>query len=234
MGCSNAIYTISGSQAYYNSSVSVNPFTLAVSDRVLLRSMKAEVPLYNNTQYSGYISASGYFIGTKQPVTLFPTTEYTLQLDAFYNKTSGSANLLSLNSKVDIYIVGVNGTKVVDNNPLGQKIGTFEIEPLAETRWYRDAQFNFTPALPQSGQVGIRFVVSNGFWNFSEISLKPASDNLFSPDEVQFLLPNNEYYNKLLEYKIEFLDINNNSTEVIAVSTPTFFTGSNIDLGTLR
>lgn len=231
---SNAIYTISGSQAYYNSSVSVNPFTLAVSDRVLLRSMKAEVPLYNNTQYSGYISASGYFIGTKQPVTLFPTTEYTLQLDAFYNKTSGSANLLSLNSKVDIYIVGVNGTKVVDNNPLGQKIGTFEIEPLAETRWYRDAQFNFTPALPQSGQVGIRFVVSNGFWNFSEISLKPASDNLFSPDEVQFLLPNNEYYNKLLEYKIEFLDINNNSTEVIAISTPTFFTGSNIDLGTLR
>lgn len=231
---SNVIYTVSGSSAYYNSSTSVTPFTLSVSDRVLLRSIKAEVPIYNNIQYNGYISASGYFIGTKRPVTVFPTTEYTLQLDAFYNKISGSANLISLNSKVDIYIVGVNGTKVIDNNPLGQKIGSFEVDPSAETRWYRDAQFNFTPSISDSGQIGIRFVIVNGFWNFSEISLKPASDNLFSPDEVQFLLPNNEYYNKLLQYKIEFLDINNNSTEVVAISTPTFFTGSNIDLGTLQ
>jgi hypothetical protein len=81
--------------------------------------------------------------------------------------------------------------------------------------------------------VGIRFVVSNGFWYFSEISIKPASDRLFAPDEAQILIPNTEYYNELLQHKIEFFDINSNSTDLFIESIPTFFTGSNIDLGTL-
>lgn len=230
---SNAVYIRSGSLAYYNSTVNVTPFTLAVGDKVLLRSTKAHIPIFNNQQYNGYVSASGYFIGTKQPISLIPTTEYTLQLDAFYNKTSGSMNLTGVDPEVDIYIIGVNNTKIVDNDPLGQKLGTLQVKPGAETQWFRDAKFNFTPALPDIGNVGIRFVVKNGFWNFSEISVKPASDNLFAPDEVQFLVPNHEYYNELLQYKVEFFDINNNSTQVTAVSVPTFFTGSNIDLGTL-
>ena len=232
---SNAVYTISGSTAYYHSetSASVTPFTLQVSDNILLRSIKAEIPIYNNEKYNGYVSASGYFVGNKKSVQVFPTTEYTLQFDAFYKKTSGSINLTGVDPKVDIYIIGVDGGKIVDNDPLGQKIGTLKLPIGAETYWFQDQQFNFTPQLPTDGRVGIRFVVNNGFWYFSEISLKPASDRLFAPDEAQILVPNTEYYNEYLQHKIEFFDINNNSTDISVVSIPTFFTGSNIDLGTL-
>lgn len=230
---SNVIYTISGSSAYYNTSSTVQPLTLSITDDVLLRSVRVNVPIYNNQQYQGYLSASGYFIGNKKSLELFPTTEYTLQLDAYYKKSSGSINLISIEPKVDIYIIGVEGTKIIDNNPLGQKIGSLLVEQRAETRWYQDQQFNFTPKLATNGKVGIRFVVNDGLWNFSEISLKPASDNTFSPDEAQILIPNTEYHNEYLQHKIEFLDINNNSTNLSVISTPTFFTGSNIDLGTL-
>lgn len=230
---SNAIYTISGSTAYYNPTTTVTPFTLVLTDNVLLRSVRAEVPIFNNQKYAGYVSASGYFIGNKKALQLFPTTEYTIQFDAFYKKTSASINLTGVDPKVDIYLIGVEGTKVIDNNPLGQKIGTLTLPAGAETYWYQDQQLNFTPQLSTSGNVGIRFVVSNGFWYFSEISLKPASDRLFAPDEAQILVPNTEYYNELLQHKIEFFDINNNSTDISVVSIPTFFTGSNIDLGTL-
>jgi hypothetical protein len=81
--------------------------------------------------------------------------------------------------------------------------------------------------------VGVRLAISNGFWHFSNISLKPASDRLFAPDEAQFLVPNTEYYNEYLQYKVEFFDINNNSTDISIISVPTFFSGSNIDLGVL-
>jgi len=230
---SNAVYSTSGSTAYYTATSTVTPFSLSVSDSVLISSVKAEVPIHDNVKYAGYVSASGYFIGNKRSITLFPTSEYTIQLDAIYKKTSGSNNLIGVDPQVDIYVIGVEGTKVIDNNPLGQKIGTLKVVSGAETQWYQSQQFNFTPQLSVGGTVGIRFAITNGFWNFSNISLKPASDRLFAPDEAQILIPNTEYYNELLQHKIEFFDINNNSTDISVVSVPTFFTGSNIDLGTL-
>jgi len=230
---SNVLYPISGSLAYYNSSTQVLPFTLKVTDDILLRSIRAEITSSNNQQFDGPISSSGYFIGNKNSVRLFPTTEYTLDFDAYYKKTSASINLTGVDPKVDIYLIGVGGTTIIDNNPLGQKIGTLTIPTDATTYWFQDQQFNFTPQLALAGNVGIRFVVSNGFWYFSEISLKPASDRLFAPDEATILIPNTEYYNEYLQHKIEFFDINNNSTDVATVSIPTFFTGSVTDLGTL-
>lgn len=230
---SNAIYPISGSSAYYDSASSILNFPLNVSDTVLLNSVKAEIPIYNNLNYDGYVSESGYFIGTTRPVTLFPTTEYTIKLDAIYNKTSGSVDLIGKASNTDIYIIGVGNTKVIDDNPLGQKIGTLAVVPNASVQRYQAKEFNFTPKIAVSGSVGIRLVVSNGIWNFSNISLKPSSDKKFAPDEVELLIPNTEYYNELLQHKVEFFDINNNSTDVVVVSSPTFFTGSNIDLGVL-
>lgn len=231
---SNAVYPISGSAAYYNSTVNsiTPPITMSITDDVLMRSIRSEIPTFN-TKYAGYLSASGYFIGNNRSVQLFPTTEYTLEFDAFYKKTSGSINLTGIDPRVDIYLIGVDGTKVIDNNPLGQKLGTLTLPKDAETYWYQDQQFNFTPQLSDDGNVGIRFVVNNGFWYFSEISLKPASDRLFAADEAQILVPNTEYHNELLQHKIEFFDINSNSTDVAIESTPTFFTGSNTDLGTL-
>lgn len=229
---SNVVYPISGSTAYYTPTGS-NPLTLQITDDILLRSVRANVPIYNNTGYAGYLSASGYFVGNIRPVQLFPTSEYTLQFDAIYNNFSGSANLTGVVPKVDIYVIGVSGSKIVDDNPLGQKIGTLTVNQNALAQRYQLQQFNFTPRLATGGFVGIRFVVSNGFWYFSDISLKPASDKLFAPDEVTFVIPNTEHFNEYLQHKVEFFDINNNSTDVSVISIPTFFTGSNIDLGIL-
>lgn len=230
---SNVVYPISGSPAYYNATVTSEPVTLSLDNNVLISSLYSKIPI-NGSSYSGSFSGSGYFIGTKNPVVLFPSTEYTLSVDAYYRKTSGSYTLSSDNSYVDIYIVGVSGSNIISNNPLGQKLGRLEVQSGAFVKWFQQQLFNFNPLLPENGgTVGLRFVIANGFWNFSNISLKPASDTTFSPDEIQILVPNTEYYNSYLQHKIEFFDINSNSTDVVAISTPTFFTGSNIDLGTL-
>jgi hypothetical protein len=233
----NVTYPISGSPAYYTSSVSGTPISLYTNNSVLLSSMYANVPMSSsNVQYNGSIATSGYFIGTKNPITLYQTSEYTLSVNAYYKSTSGSANLLGNAASVDIYLVGTNGTTVIDKNPLGQKIGTLQatITSPTSSQWFENTQFNFYPSVITSGSVGVRFVVSNGFWNFSNVSVTPATDLIFSPDEAEFLIPNTIYNNELLEYKMEFFDINNNSADIAPVSVPTYFTGSVIDLGILR
>lgn len=238
----NAVYPISGSAAYYNTSTTINPNTLYISDNVLLRSVYADVSVtpispqsiidgtLTSSKFSSTVSESGYFIGTKRSVTLFDTTEYTLKLDAYYRRDSGSYALTGNTPTVDIYIMsGEQGSLVVSNNPLGQKIGQLSIPVGAKTFWFENNEFNFTPQISVTGGTigfGLRFVISNGFWNFSNISLKPASSRLFSPDEVQILVPNTEYRTELLQHKIEFFDINGNSTDLAVISTPTYFSGS--------
>ena len=238
----NAVYPISGSAAYYNTSTTINPNTLYISDNVLLRSVYADVSVtpispqsiidgtLTASKFSSTVSESGYFIGTKRSVTLFDTTEYTLKLDAYYRRDSGSYALTGNTPTVDIYIMsGEQGSLVVSNNPLGQKIGQLSIPVGAKTFWFENNEFNFTPQISVTGGTigfGLRFVISNGFWNFSNISLKPASSRLFSPDEVQILVPNTEYRTELLQHKIEFFDINGNSTDLAVISTPTYFSGS--------
>lgn len=232
----NPIYTKTGTLAYYNpnsSSISTN-YDIYVDDVTLLNSMYADIPTTpTNDKFAGQVSESGYFIGQKSSITVFPTTEYTLQLTAFYKNSINGITLSGNTPYVDIYMVGISGSVIIDKNPLGQKIGTLDVGNRATAQLYKNKQFNFTPKLAYSGSVSLRFVISNGFWNFSDISIKPASDNIFSPDEFTILVPNTEFFNEYLEYKVEFFDINNNSTDIVAVSLPTYFTGSNIDLGVL-
>lgn len=244
-GIKNIIYPISGTMGYYNPALYGGAGILvSASSDVLLSSLYADVPVENSvpfkiipdteltsSKYFSLISQYGYFIGTKRYVTVFPTTEYTLELDAYYRTISGSRYLEGVTPKVDIYVVGDSGSRLITDNPLGQKIG--ELKVLGETQWFEKKQFNFVPKMPEVANVGIRLVVSNGFWHFANISLKPASDARFSPDEVQILVPNTEYYNELLQYKVEFFNIDNSSAQISAISTPTFFTGSSIDLGTI-
>lgn len=231
-GSRKQLYTVSGSPAYYSSSYTTNTYVLSSSNDVLLSSVYANVPIdLSTSKFSGSVSQSGYFLGTKNSYLLFPTSEYTLTVDAYHKKTSGSVTLVGNTPRVDIYIIGSDGNKLVTNDPLGQKIG--ELTVLGNSQWFEGEQFNFFPNMGDSGKVGLRFVVTNGFWNFSNVSIKPASDLQFSPDEALILVPNTEYHNELLQYKVEFFDINNNSVNVSAISTPVFFTGSAIDLGTL-
>lgn len=225
------LYTVSGSAAYYNPSISTD-IILSSSSDVLLSSIYANVPIHMDTsRFSGQVSQSGYFLGTKDSYLVFPTSEYTLTLDAYYKNTSGSITLAGNAPDVDIYILGADGTNVIDNNPLGQRIGQIKVS--GNSQWFEGVQFNFVPNISSSGKIGLRFAIRNGFWYFANISIKPASDSQFSPDEALLVVPNVDYHNELLEYKVEFFDINNNSVNVSAISTPVFFTGSAIDLGTL-
>lgn len=227
-------YPTSGSIFYYSSSISESRYDIRVSSTTSLDSMFADIPVDTTVQqFTGSVSQSGYFIGTRNSLVLTPTTEYTLQLDSYYKNTSGSSTLTGNTPRVDIYIIGVNGTRIIDDNPLGQLVGQLVIPTGASQKRFQQTQFNFTPQLVTPGQVGLRFVVTNGFWNFSNIYLTPAYDNLFSPDEVKLLIPNTEFYNQYLQYKVEFFDINNNSTSVSVESIPAFFTGSSIDLGNI-
>jgi hypothetical protein len=231
-GARRQVYTVSGSPSYYNSALANTTYPILSSDDILMSSIYANIPIDLTTgKFAEIISQSGYFIGTKQYYVLFPTSEYTLTFDAFYKKTSQSVSLIGNDPVVNIYLIGGGDTNVVSLDPLGQKIG--EIRPTRDTQWVEQQQFNFFPNVATAGNLGLRFIVSNGFWNFSNISIKPASDPQFSPDEVLLLIPNVEYHNELLQYKVEFFDINNNSANVSATSIPVFFTGSAIDLGTL-
>jgi hypothetical protein len=230
---SNIIYPISGSAEYYNIPAEQSAFPTEVTDDVLLRSVRAVVPI-GTSAFEGTVAQSGYFIAARSPITIFASSEYTLQLDAIYSSRSGSTNLVGNIPQVDIYVVGVAGTQIIDNNPLGQKIGTLLVNPNAQIQRYEAVQFNFEPQLAAQGSVGLRFVISNGFWYFSNISLKPASDEIFSPDEVTVIVPNTQFTNDYLQYKVEFLDVNNNSTTTTAISTPAYFTGSYIDLGVIK
>lgn len=230
-GTRRQLYTVSGSLSYYQPSAGTT-YTLSSSNDVLMASIRANIPIDISTQrFGGSVSESGYFIGTKNSYTLFPTSEYTLTFDAYYKNTSESVSLVGNTPTVNIYLIGDGTTSVISLDPLGQKIG--QITPKGNSQWFEQIQFNFFPNIQSSGNIGLRFVVNNGFWNFANISLKPASDPQFSPDEVLILVPNVEFHNELLQYKVEFFDINNNSANVSAISTPVFFTGSAIDLGTL-
>lgn len=238
----NPVYPISGSIAYYNSTTTVTPFTLVIDDSVLLRSVYSNVPktaivpetlldsFTTASKFNGTVSESGYFIGNKNPITLFASSEYTFELDAYFRQTSGSLTLVGKQPQVDIYIISVApGSKVVSSDPLGQKIGTLTVLPGEANKWFQNQQFNFNPSSAVIGDTlgfGIRLVVTNGFWQFSNISLKPASDKVFSPDETQILVPNTEYSTEMLQHKIEFFDINSNSTDLAVYSTPTYFSGS--------
>jgi hypothetical protein len=225
-GLSAPVYPISGSLEYYTSAGS-DTASLAIANAELLGSIRANISLAGN-QFAPPINTTGYFIGNRIPINLFPQTEYTLQFNAKYTNISGSIILSGNAPRLDIYLVGA---PVVADNPLGQKIAT--VTPLSTVQFYENIQFNFAPNVPTEAPLYIRFVVSNGFWYFSNISLKPAEDIRFSPDETQIIIPNTDYYKQVVQYKVEFFTIDNSSVPISAVSIPTFFTGSVIDLGLL-
>lgn len=226
------VYGVSGSSAYYNPTLTIENFPVQVTDDVLLRAIYTNVPT-NGNQFAGQVSQSGYFLGAKEPILLFSGTEYSLSLDSQCRQWSGSVSqVVGLDRRVDIYLVGLNGTVLRTRDPLGQKIG--EIFADRGDLFTKHQSINFIPQIEgDSGEVGLRFVVSNGFWWFSNISMVADAEPEFTPGEAQLLIPNNQFYNEFLKFKVELYDINNNSIEFYAESEPAFFSGSAIDFGTL-
>lgn len=214
---------------YYNTQSLVTTENLFTNSNYLLDSINTIVPLNGNTYAS-----SSYFIGNKPNnlVTLFPRSEYTLSFDALVRKVSGSINLQQDYYNLEIYLVENSGSingfsgRVLDQNKMGQLIGTVKPNQNFGAQNFDDVELNFVPNISVPGDFGIRFVFYGGFWNVANVSLKAAEEPFFSADEIDALLPQIEYADKLLTFKAEFVDVNNNSTPIVAYSDPVYFTGS--------
>lgn len=214
--------------SYYNTSSLVVQNNIKVDGQTFLLDSINATPEITNGKF---VSAS-YFIGTKNTntVELFPRSEYTLSIKAIVRKQSASIELTqpATSYKMEAYLVQESGSigTILDTNNLGQLIGTLQANNSFVSQNFGIKEFNFVPKINKSGKFGLRFVIYGGFWNIAEVSVKPAQEKLFSPDEVNILLPNTNYANNLLTFKAEYLDVNNNSIGLSTISTPSYFTGS--------
>ena len=133
--------------------------------------------------------------------------------------TSGAYAFTASAYNTDIYL---SGSAIVGSNPFGQKIGS--ITTNGNVGYFPKKTFNFT--VPRSGSAGLRFVINNGFWQFSNVSIKVAEEYAFSPDEVTITIPNITQTTSSLVFKTDLFDINNNALDLNIQSVPTFFSGS--------
>ena len=127
---------------------------------------------------------------------------------------------------------GNNPSLLLEKNSRGQLLGTLTPESTFEKQNFETVEFNFVPKIIKSGNFGLRFVVYGGAWNIANVSLKTAEEVLFSSDEVDILLPNVNYADKILTFKADYLDINNNSVGVSTTAIPIYFTGSESAIST--
>jgi len=179
-----------------------------------------------------FIDNVSYAIGTREttPLELFPRSEYTLTFDALVSKTSGSTPPITLSQddySLEVYLVPLSGsnTTLLETNARGQLIGTLTPENGFSIQNFETVDLNFIPKIIAPGTFGLRFIVYGGFWNIANVSVKPATERFFSPDEISVLLPNEFTHDELVTYRAEYLDINNNSLGIQTTALPTFFDG---------
>ena len=214
---------------YTSSSLSTNLQIIQESD-VLLDSIRATPAIVNNQ----FIDGVSYFIGSTNvnQFELFPNSEYTLKFNAFAAKTSSSIELAQSDYVLEVYLVQpeTSTARLLERNTRGQLLGSLTLSSAAGVQLFEAQEFNFTPKIVAPSSFGLRFIVYGGFWHIANVSLKVAEEQFFSSDEVTLLIPNVNFSNKLLTFKTEYLDINNNSTTISTISTPVYFTGSGLNL----
>ena len=213
---------------YISSSLSSSYLPIVYSSNVLLDAITATPQIVS----SSYINNVSYFIGTKttNAIQLFPRGEYTLAFDAIVSRTSASITLNQNDYSLEVYLVkepGVGG-KILNTDSRGQLLGTLSPTSTFQRQNFESTEFNFIPKIINTGNFGLRFVAYGGFWNIANVSVKPAQEPFFSPDEIDVLIPNINYANKILTFKAQYLDVNNNSIGLATLSAPTYFVGSSI------
>lgn len=183
-----------------------------------------------------YVNSNAYFFGTLETnnIELYNGNEYTLSFNALVSKQTGSYTLTQSDYAVEIYLVESSGSNLTGGllhrtDPRGQLIGTIIPEQSFITQNFETLTFNFTPVIgttERARKFGLRFIVYGGVWEFANITVRLAQDTYFNPIETNFIIENTNFTNRLLTYRAQYLDINNNSTNVISYSTPTYFSGS--------
>jgi len=211
---------------YISSSLSSSYLPIVQSSTTLLNSITTTPQIVNNS----YIDNVSYFIGTKNTNTLqlFPRVEYTIAFDAVVSNTSQSITLDQSDYSLEIYLVNEGGLtgKLITPDARGQLLGTLTPTSTFQRQNFENTEFNFIPKIIATGNFGLRFVSYGGFWNIANVSVKPAQEPFFSPDEIDILIPNVNYADSVITFRAQYLDVNNNSIGLSTFSPPTYFTGS--------
>jgi hypothetical protein len=163
-------------------------------------------------------SAPRGWVGLQNPLTFSAGLEYTFT-GSFYGSFTGSSA-----AQMDVYLVGAAfpSTSV---SPLGQRIGSYVLPVGYGAQRWDGVSFNFTA--PNDGAAYLRFVVNNGDWYFSEISIFSANESGFNPDEVRALAPVIGRRAEHLQFKAELYDVNSNLVPILIESDPIYFDGGN-------
>jgi hypothetical protein len=161
-----------------------------------------------------------YFFGPSSSFDFIKDAEYSLGLYASLRKYGSN---LAFESRMEIYLVG---TAFPTDNPLGIKIGEYVLNDAFNYHRYQYQYFNFFPKV--SGQGYLRFVVYGGQWHISDLTLQPASEFGFTPNESLHLIPVINHKFETLTFKTEFYDLDNNLFPATAVTTPLKFDGGTI------
>jgi hypothetical protein len=211
---------------YVSSSLSSSYLPIVPSSTNLLNSVTATPQIVAGK----YIDNVSYFIGTKNTNTiqLFPRGEYTITFDAIVSNISQSITLDQSDYSLEVYLVteGDRTGKLLTPDARGQLLGTLTPASTFQRQNFEKAEFNFIPNIISTGNFGLRFVSYGGFWNIANVSVKPAQEPFFSPDEIDILIPNINYTNRVITFRAQYLDVNNNSVGLSTFSPPTYFTGS--------
>ncbi len=213
-------------QAEYESSGSVTyPRTIFTSSAKILEGA-----------YVDHTSGSGtpYYFGTKNFYQLYSDVEYTLKYSAVYSPsyTSGSDTYTTpITGSLKTYLTRIgsgsvardsSSVVVTDVDPYGQLIDT--VNTLTSDKSRYEKEVNFT--VQKDGVAYLRFIVDSGFWNFSDIQITPSIEKGFNPDEIIFDAENNFLKDSTNQFKVQFLNFNDEPIQYEVITDPIFLSGS--------
>ena len=153
---------------------------------------------------------------TNSPIVIDDiNTQYEL---SFYTTHTGSFTP----GAMDVYMSG-SAFLNSDSKKLGKKIIEYNLNGFRKF----DKQ-SLTFNADRTGSAFVTFIIKKGPWQFSDISLKNATETSFTPTEFTVkTLPHLEKSNETFDFKFELYDINYSYAPITLTSTKTFVGGNN-------
>lgn len=119
--------------------------------------------------------------------------------------------------------------KYLDQKSFGKFVGEIDTR---KRNGYRNDDVKMNFIADHTGDGLLIFKINSGDWNFSDISIKPATANGFNPCQISMLVPlPTEHVNDELDFKFEYYDYQNNQADLISYCDACDFVGGNTYIG---
>ena len=166
----------------------------------------AVTPIFNSVKLQPYYNTEVdhelrrfKFYPLKGSMLLPGSHEYTVKAK-YYCEPDGYN--IPNSASLGIYISGSAVNHDVLNDALGKRIG-FLTSPTIKN--FGELEFNFIT--DRNGYANLNFVVYDSTWYIADISIMPATDIGFNPDELTIYAPlTNLKRNEVATFKVEFLN----------------------------